>query len=104
MNVGYRLGSDWLIPDVSMAHPNQPIDEYLLGAPALAVEIVSDTDPAEYIETKVARYLSSGAHEVWVVYPKTRHVWVHSQSSHEPCDSVVTSKLLGGIAVSDLLG
>jgi Uma2 family endonuclease len=51
-------------------------DEYFEGAPELAVEIVSPSDPAEDLQMKVDQYLAAGAKQVWVLYPKTRRVHV----------------------------
>jgi Uma2 family endonuclease len=43
----------------------------------LVVEVVSPSDTAEEIETKVTEYLEAGTPEVWVVYPQQREVLVH---------------------------
>jgi Uma2 family endonuclease len=43
----------------------------------LMVEVVSPSDTAEEIETKVTEYLEFGTPEVWVVYPQRREVLVH---------------------------
>jgi len=51
-------------------------DSYFEGAPDLAVEVVSPSDSAEDLETKVRQYLGAGAKQVWVLYPKTRDVQV----------------------------
>ena len=45
-------------------------------APDLAVEVVSPTDPCEYLELKVADYRSAGVRLIWVVYPMTRSVLI----------------------------
>ena len=74
---GYQLSPcSWLQPDVSLTHPGQPIRDYYQGAPLLAVEVVSESNSAESIECKVREYMTHGAREVWVVYPKTKSVWV----------------------------
>src|SRR5689334_10725946 len=40
MEIGYQLSPrQWLQPNVSLTHPGQPVNEYLQGAPLLAVEI-----------------------------------------------------------------
>jgi Uma2 family endonuclease len=53
-------------------------DSYFEGAPELAVEVVSPSDSAEDLEIKVGQYLSAGAQQVWVLYPKTRDLHVYS--------------------------
>ena len=45
-------------------------------APDLAVEVVSPTDPCEYLELKVADYRSAGVRLIWVVNPATRSVLI----------------------------
>lgn len=49
-------------------------DDYFEGAPELAVEVVSPSDPAEDLQVKVDQYLRAGAKQVWVVYPKTKRI------------------------------
>jgi Uma2 family endonuclease len=46
--------------------------------PDIAVEIVSPSESASALERKVDAYLAGGIAEVWVVYPATRHVFVHT--------------------------
>jgi Uma2 family endonuclease len=45
--------------------------------PDLAVEIVSPTNLAEEIDSKVTDYLQSGVRLVWVFYPDTGRVYVY---------------------------
>jgi len=46
-------------------------------APDLAVEVISPTDIAEGVETKLDEYLRAGVRLVWVVYVPTRQVWAY---------------------------
>ena len=50
---------------------------FFMGAPDLAVEIVSPSDSAGELEVKVSDYLRNGARMVWVVYPESRRVQVN---------------------------
>ena len=78
--MGYRLGPlTWLQPDVSITDPGQPANDYYEGAPALAVEMVSESNTPRKIARKVAAFLAHGALEAWVVYPDRREVLVHRQ-------------------------
>jgi Uma2 family endonuclease len=74
MEMAYRLRPGrWLIPDVSVSWPDQPIDdEWFQGSPMLAIEIASRGNTGEELEQKTAAYLEGGAAEVWVIYPKAR--------------------------------
>ena len=51
-----------------------PVKGYWLGAPDLAVEVISPSDTVGRIEGKVEQWLESGARLVWVVSPKMRSV------------------------------
>lgn len=52
-------------------------------APDLAVEIVSPNDTADEIHAKVQDFLQAGTRLLWVVYPRTRTVDVHTpQGAH----------------------
>lgn len=82
---GYVLSRDPLTirqPDISVLSRQRVQstgeDEYIEGAPDLAVEIVSPSDSAEDLQIKVDQYLSAGAKQVWVVYPKAKCVHVFS--------------------------
>ena len=47
-------------------------------APDLAVEVVSPGEEAADVREKVRDYLAAGTPLVWVVYPRTREVMVHT--------------------------
>ncbi len=48
------------------------------GAPDLAVEVVSPNDMADDVHDKVHEYLEMGTRLVWVLWPKTQTVTVHT--------------------------
>ena len=72
------------VPDVSFltaeraARPSS--DDWLEGAPDLAVEVVSPSDTASYVLRKVWQYLRFGSRMVWLVYPDTEEVHVYEGS------------------------
>jgi Uma2 family endonuclease len=80
---GYLLSRNPLTvrqPDVSVLS-NERIastseDKYFEGSPELAVEVVSPSDSAQDLETKVEQYLRFGSKQVWIVYPKKKRVHV----------------------------
>ncbi len=80
---GYKLSDDpptWIQPDISLLRTerihNTAPDGYFIGAPDLAVEIVSPSESARDLDRKVEALLTAGAIAVWVLFPDTRHVWV----------------------------
>lgn len=82
IEAGFKLSSDtWLQPDVSFLRPPQieasyP-NRYFEGAPALAIEVLSESNTPAKIAKKTKLYLEHGSEEVWVVDPEKREIRVH---------------------------
>jgi Uma2 family endonuclease len=51
---------------------------FWVGAPDLAVEVVSPSETADEVREKVRDFLAAGTPLVWTVYPRTREVVVHT--------------------------
>ena len=101
IGMGYRMGSDpasWLIPDVSVTHPGQAGDDYYEGAPVLAIGVVSESNTAEHMDTKVKEYLAHGGVEVWIAYPKTESVWVCREAAAQVFQGQLESTLFLSIS------
>jgi Uma2 family endonuclease len=99
--MGYQMGrTAWLQPDVSIAHPGQPSGKYFEGAPLLAVEVISESNTAEFMDRKVKRYLANGGVEVWVVYPKTKCVWVFREGQAQEFRGTLKSEILPGLEIN----
>jgi Uma2 family endonuclease len=78
---GYRLTPHTVRgPNVSFVRTSrlQDPDEYFDGAPDLAVEIVSPGDDASDLREKIRQYLGAGTSVVWVVYPRSRQIEIHT--------------------------
>ena len=58
----------------------EPPSGFLKMAPDLAVEVVSPSDSSAAVRDKVRDWLEAGTRLVWVVYPDSRSVTVHSQT------------------------
>jgi Uma2 family endonuclease len=100
MEFGYKIGATaWLQPDVSIEYKGQTENDYLEGAPALAVEVISESNRADQMGRKVKKYLSGGAIEVWVVYPKTQCVWVFRQGYAKEFCGELRSELFPGLTI-----
>ncbi|MCC6612918.1 MAG: Uma2 family endonuclease [Anaerolineae bacterium] len=57
-----------------------PESGYVPFAPDLAVEIVSPNDKAHEVQDKVSEYLQFGTRLVWVAYPMSKMLVVHTPS------------------------
>lgn len=100
---GYQLKRGWLIPDVSVSWPDQPVSEWFQGAPMIAIEIVSRGNTAEEIDRKVGAYLEEGGAEVWVVYPATRSMTVFRKGDTLRVTDTYRCELIGVVVKLDEL-
>jgi Uma2 family endonuclease len=69
-------GPDVSFVSVARLPPERIPEEYIPGAPDLAVEIVSASNRWSEIEQKLADYLAAGARLVWVVDPREHRIFV----------------------------
>jgi Uma2 family endonuclease len=100
LEAGYKFGSRaWLQPDVSIPYSDQPGGDYFESAPALAIEVISESNTAAQMDRKRKIYLTNGAIEVWLVYPDTRCVLVYSEGHVEEFQTVLRSTLLPGLEI-----
>ena len=111
VEVGYRVrtGPDTVRgPDVSLvlgeaANLEEDQRGFLLGAPDIAVEIISPSNTVAEIERKVADYLAAGSRRVWVAYPSSRSVVVHraddTDITYTGDDVITDEELLPGFSL-----
>jgi Uma2 family endonuclease len=102
-DMGYRLSQtpgSWLVPDVSVTHPNQTGEDYYEGPPLLAVEVVSAANTPEQIARKVSLYLANGSDEVWVVYPNIQSVWIYRKGTYAVITGTLRTDLLPGLSIN----
>lgn len=102
-------GTTLRFPDVAYASfkrfPNIDLDEYLPGAPDLAVEIVSPTDTYSDVRNKTIAYFEAGTLVVWVIerYEKLTYVYEGSVDNRrvvEFDEDLDCSTLLPGFTVN----
>ena len=85
-DTGFVLGPQTLqCPDVSVVRREgyramSTQRGALVGAPDLAIEIVSPSESAQDLDDKVEAYLAAGSSTVWVVWPRNQHVLVHHRN------------------------
>lgn len=85
VETGYVLASDPDTvrgPDVSFVSARRRATgarrgPYLVGAPDLAVEVLSPDDSRRKLAEKVAEYLAAGAQAVWVIDPRHQTLTTH---------------------------
>ncbi len=104
MEAGYKLRSDpatWIQPDVSFLK-NERLratisDDYFLGAPELAIEVVSPSESARDLQKKVSLMLKAGCLAVWVIYPEDRTVQIYRpDGSSYTAETLTAPELLAG--------
>ncbi len=104
---GYKLSTSppsWVQPDISILRNARRREtkgeDYYLGAPELAVEVVSPSESASDLNRKVELMLKAGAIAVWVVYPLQSEVRVFradgSATRHIIGDTLSMPELLPG--------
>ena len=115
VEVGYRVrsGPDTVRgPDVSLvlsagSEDDEQENGFVIGAPDIAVEVVSPSNTAADIARKVREYLAAGAQRVWAVYPPTgrtgRRVVVHyadgTAVTYTGDDVIADEELLPGFSL-----
>jgi Uma2 family endonuclease len=95
--------NDTFVPDasvISKARLSPRKQKYTPGAPELAIEVVSPSDRATHLKSKVDVYLQGGSKTVWVVFPDSRSVVIYSGDSSRELkgDQVIEDPLLPGFS------
>jgi Uma2 family endonuclease len=93
--------NDTLVPDASIiyqARLSPRKQKYTPGAPELAIEVVSPNDKVIHLKSKVDIHLQGGSKTVWVVFPDSRSVMIHSRDSVRELkgDQTIEDPLLPG--------
>ena len=93
----YQLGErGWLQPDVSVSWQDQRVEnDWMQGAPMIAIEVISPANRPEHIDKKTAAYLQQGAAEVWVIYPDSPSMVVFRKERWERITESYRANLLG---------
>jgi Uma2 family endonuclease len=104
IEMGYKIAADppsWIQPDISLIRAERirqtDLDGYVLGAPELAVEVISPSESAVDVERKIELLLANGSLIIWVVYPTSRKVRVFLADGTEYQRGIHDSLTLPGI-------
>jgi len=103
VEIAFEVDSEnTLTPDVSVVSRERLLldDRVIRGAPEIAIEVVSPSDTAAHMKSKVNAYLRNGSQSAWVVYPDDRSVVLHSaaHSREFKGDLIIDDPLLPGFA------
>ena len=102
ITAGFLLSNDsFLLPAASFirtAHLQRTDpDGCLEGAPAVAVEVASESNTAAQLDRKMEQYFEHGSEEVWIIYPETRKIRIHfSNGSSRTAATELTSNVFPG--------
>jgi Uma2 family endonuclease len=80
-------------------------DEYLMGAPELAVEVLSPSNTVDEIAEKMSICMASGCVSFWIVDPKRKRVSVTEGEvprHYGPSASIPCSLLEGNVRVGEI--
>ncbi|PYV11179.1 MAG: hypothetical protein DMG07_19855 [Acidobacteria bacterium] len=68
-------------PDVAFVSaervPGGRVERWFVGAPDLAIEVLSPSDKSQEVQQKVQEYFATGARLVWVIAPAARSATVY---------------------------
>jgi Uma2 family endonuclease len=103
VEIGFQVSDhDTFVPDVSIIACNRLAGEERIipGAPEIAIEVVSPDDTARHLKSKVDAYLANGSQTVWIVFPDSRSVMVHTADSVRElkADQQIDDPLLPGFS------
>jgi len=99
-------------PDVAFIRadriPEKLPQGYFDGPPDLAVEVLSPSDRASEVHSKIRDWLDAGCRAVWIVDPETKSVTIY-KSTHDivvlsTADTLIDAQILPGftMAVSEI--
>lgn len=91
-------------PDIAFVAAARLVDcdlnEDFVGAPDLAIEIVSANETTDEVLCKIEEHFNAGARAVWIIYPERRKVYAYSDPNRVPIVSV-EGTLTGGEVLPD---
>lgn len=68
------------VADFCLLSANAPREQILITPPLLVVEVLSNEDLFSETQDRLDNYLAIGVPVVWVIDPKKRRAWMHSNS------------------------
>jgi Uma2 family endonuclease len=70
----------------------------VVESPDIAAEIISSSETATTVNRKIEAYLNWGVHEIWLIYPETRTLYIHVREGarHLSEGAYLTSEFVPG--------
>jgi len=78
----HLFGNTVRFPDVAFVRSGRalPLLELPQGAPDLAIEVISPTNTAHEVSTRLSDFFAGGSTRVWAIYPEHRELYIHHLS------------------------
>ena len=73
----------FMIPDVTVFHPEPPAERFPSSPPLVVIEVLSDDDPMSSVREKLEEYRAWGVRHVWVVDPQGHRLYECDSGLHE---------------------
>jgi Uma2 family endonuclease len=81
------------IPDVLVVAGPEPKEDILTAPPLIAIEVLSPEDLLNTMQSRIDDYLHFGVRYVWLVDPRARRAWVHTdEGTYESKDLVLRTE------------
>jgi Uma2 family endonuclease len=77
------LPTHYRIPDICILSRSDPKDRIVTWAPLLCIEILSEEDRLQELQTKVDEYEALGTHDIWVIDPWKRVAYYASSNGFQ---------------------
>jgi Uma2 family endonuclease len=90
------------VPDVMVIRDSDPVDEIVVVAPLLCIEVLSPEDRMSEIQEKVDEYLDMGVNSVWVVDPRRRKAFQTDVRSLQPVEELTVPGTKIAIPLSEI--
>jgi len=90
------------VPDVMVMRDSDPVDEIVVVAPLLCIEVLSPEDRMSEIQEKVDEYLDMGVNSVWVVDPRRRKAFQTDVRSLQPVEVLTVPDTKIAIPLSEV--
>jgi Uma2 family endonuclease len=90
------------IPDVMVMRDSDPVDEIVVVAPLLCIEVLSPDDRMSDMQEKVDEYLDMGVDSVWVIDPRRRKASQTDGRSLQPVEELTVPGTRIAVPLSDV--